>query len=110
MTIEAPNYSCYGDKYEMKIALTNVSDKPIYDLENKVKNVEHGYYSYKTVNDHGIVTNTSGKRILSSGGATSISVEELKPGESAVIELSITDLWKSPYQKNLELSSCSLMR
>lgn len=104
MTIEAPNYSCYGDKYEMKIALTNVSDKPIYDLENKVKNVEHGYYSYKTVNDHGIVTNTSGKRILSSGGATSISVEELKPGESAVIELSITDLWKSPYQKNLELS------
>ncbi|MBR6599853.1 MAG: hypothetical protein IKK88_06095 [Oscillospiraceae bacterium] len=104
MTIEAPGYSCYGETYTMKIALTNVSDKPIYNLENRIKNVEHGYYLYKTINDHGNVTHTTSKVNLSGGGTASVAVDELLPGQSAVLELSINDLWKSPLQKDLEAS------
>ncbi len=104
MTIEVPGYSCYGDQYNMKITLTNVSDKPIYDLENKITNIHHGYYYQKTINDHGVIMTSSGKRTLSSNGGKSIAVDELLPGQSAVTELSITDLWKSPLQENLEKS------
>lgn len=102
MTIEAPNYSCFGDAFKMKISLKNVSDKPIYNLENKIKNVDHGYYFTKTVWDDGTVTQTSGKKTLLGGGGTSISVDELLPGQSAVVELSITDMWKGPLQKQYE--------
>ncbi|MGN0585150.1 MAG: hypothetical protein ACI4JD_06825, partial [Ruminococcus sp.] len=90
------------DAFKMKISLKNVSDKPIYNLENNIKNVEHGYYFTKTVWDDGTVTQTSGKKMLSGGGGTSIAVDELLPGQSAVVELSITDIWKGPLQKRYE--------
>jgi len=102
MTIACPEYSCYGYNYPIRITMKNVSDMPIYDLEHEVK-AEHGYYDYKIVYDHGVVT-YSEEKVPLTATSRKIHVSELKPGQSAVIDLTITDMWKSPLQKYLETS------
>ena len=102
MTIEAPGYSCYGYDYPIRISMTNVSDRPIYGLENKITNVEHGYYSCKHIYQDGTDTVINSKVNLGGGGGQVISVDTLNPGESAVIEITVHDAWKSPLQEELE--------
>ncbi|MBE6864480.1 MAG: hypothetical protein E7495_08000 [Ruminococcus flavefaciens] len=106
MTIEVPSYSCFGYQYPIRITMTNVSDRPIYGLENKITDVQHGYYSYKHVCQDGTVKVIESKVTLGGqvSGRQSISAEELKPGESAVIDIKVGDAWKSPLQKDLENS------
>ncbi len=104
MTIEVPSYSCLGYEYPIRITMTNVSDRPIYGLENKINNVEHGYYNYKHICQDGTHKVIKSKVMLSSSasGKQSIRAEELNPGESAVIDIKVGDAWKSPLQKDLE--------
>ena len=102
MTIAVPGYSCYKYNYPIKITMTNTSDKPIYNLQHSVK-ADHGYYSYTHICNDG--THTCIKSKVPLGGTSkTIDVDELLPDESAVIELSISDMWKSPLQKRLETS------
>ena len=102
LTIAVPGYSCYKYGYPIKITMTNTSDKPIYNLQHKA-DVKHGYYSYTHIHNNG--TSTIIKSSVPLGGATkTIDVNELLPGESAVIDLKISDMWKSPLQKRLENS------
>ncbi|NLT08224.1 MAG: InlB B-repeat-containing protein, partial [Ruminococcus sp.] len=104
MTIETHGYSCFGSEYPICISMQNVSDKPIYQLQNKIKNVVHGYYNYKHVNKNGTNQFIETKVPLGGSLTKTIDVDELLPGESAVIEISITDMWKSPLQKELDNS------
>lgn len=102
MTIACPEYSCYGYEYPIRITMKNVSDMPIYDLEHDVK-ATHGYYSYKVVYDDGTYTCTE-KDVPLTSTSKKIHVSELQPGQSAVIDLTISDMWKSPLQKYHENS------
>ena len=102
MIVELPRYSYYNDFYTMKIKLENVSDKPIYDLENVITRLEQGsdatlYRSY----GNGELKQVADKHmdIFSKNDVARISVDELAPGESAVIELKVKDLWKSVYEQ-----------
>lgn len=99
MTVEAPRYSTYGEPYEFKIIMTNISDKPIYKFENTIKNVEHGYYTYERKNQNGHVVTFRDKTTLSSGGKAVVKTDQLDPGDSAVIVITVKDLWKSPIEK-----------
>ena len=111
MTIEVPSYSCLGYQYPIRITMTNVSDRPIYGLENKITKVEHGYYTYKHIyqdGTHKVIETKVPFKTPQSSGTGSIRAEELKPGESAVIDIKVTDAWKSPLQKDLENSKIFL--
>ncbi|MBQ9894501.1 MAG: hypothetical protein IJM38_03865 [Ruminococcus sp.] len=107
MTIEAPNYSCLGYDYPIRITLTNVSDRPIYGLEHTVK-AQQGTYTYKHIASNGervCIKETETfdpKNGGNTGGGKTISVDTLNPGESAVIDIKVHDAWKSPLQKELE--------
>lgn len=102
MIVELPRYSYYDELYKIKIKLENVSDKPIYDLENVITRLEQGSDAtlYRS-RGNGELKPVADKHmdIFSKNDVASISVDELAPGESAVIELNVKDLWKSVYEQ-----------
>ncbi len=105
MNIELPAYSFYNKPYTVKIALTNVSDKPVYNLQNKIKRVEHGYYTTKYFNHDGELIKKKEHTSLSGySNVASVSVDTLNLGESAVVEVTIDDIWKSILEQNIETS------
>lgn len=102
MTVELPRYSYYKEMYPVKIKLENVSDKPIYDLENVITRIEQGsdatlYRAYRNNNFQPVATKHMD--LMDKRNAARIEVDELAPGESAVIKLNIKDLWKSVYEQ-----------
>lgn len=108
MIVELPRYSYYDELYKIKIKLENVSDKPIYDLENVITRLEQGSDAtlYRS-RGNGELKPVADKHmdIFSKNDVASISVDELAPGESAVIELNVKDLWKSVYEQYIDRES-----
>lgn len=104
MEIELPRYSYYNEKYPIKIKLKNVSDKPVYDLENAVKGFDQASYAvfYHTANGDLKNVNAKAQALSYRGNIATINVDELQPGESAVIELYVPDLWKSVYEQYID--------
>ena len=105
MIVELPRYSYYKEMYPVKIKLENVSDKPIYDLESVITRIEQGsnatlYRAYRNNNFQPVATKHMD--LMDKRNAASIEVDELAPGESAVIELNIKDLWKSVYEQYID--------
>ena len=108
MTIELPMYSYYKKDYPIKITLKNVSDKPIYDLENRILGVKQGSkatLTYRDLDEEGNVISESSvtkeKVIYEKQGGPSVSIEELAPGKELTLEFSVPDLWKSVYEQYL---------
>ena len=102
MIVELPRYSYFDEMYNIKIKLENVSDKPIYDLENVITRFQQGsdatlYRSY----GNGALRPVADKHmdLVDVSDVARINVDELAPGESAVIELNVKDLWKSVYEQ-----------
>ena len=102
MIVELPRYSYFDEMYNIKIKLENVSDKPIYDLENVITRFQQGsdatlYRSY----GNGALRPVADKHmdLVDVNDVARINVDELAPGESAVIELNVKDLWKSVYEQ-----------
>lgn len=104
MYVELPRYSYFNEKYPIKIILKNVSNFPIYNLENIVTDFrEKSYTVFKRTKDG--VTRTLDERsdwLEISHNVGAIRVDELKPGEEATIELLVPDLWKSVYEQYID--------
>ena len=88
MDIYIPRYAYYGDQYNVRIELTNVSGKPIYNISNTIGMIEEGrytYYSDGTV-EHEVYLSQSGpsafKRVFN-------------PGDKLVLETSVPILFQS---------------
>ena len=105
MYIKLPKYSYYNKDYNVQIGLKNMSDKPIYGLENNIIGVDQiskatlngtalGIFHYSTPPKQGFLQHNL--------GVAKIKVDELLPGQTAVIELGILDLWKSVYEQFID--------
>lgn len=108
MTVEMPMYSYYKQDYPINITLKNVSDKPIYDLENRILGVKQGSKAtmiYQDLDAEGNVVSESSvtkeKVIYERSGGPSVSIEELAPGKAITLEVKVPDLWKSVYEQYL---------
>ena len=105
MSVKLPRYSYYNKDYPVEIALTNTSDKPIYGLENVITGVKQGSSATLIRTDNDVVTQTDTRNDVIfdiQKNITSISVDELMPGETAVIKLNIKDLWKSIWEQCID--------
>ena len=102
MIVELPRYSYFDEMYNIKIKLENVSDKPIYDLENVITRFQQGSDAtlYRS-RGNGALRPVADKHmdLVDVSDVARINVDELAPGESAVIELNVKDLWKSVYEQ-----------
>ena len=89
MDIYIPRYTYYGDSYNVRIELTNVSGKPIYNISNAITGIEEGRVTYYS-------DGTEEREVyLSQEGGPAIFTHEFKPGDKLVLETSVPILFKS---------------
>ena len=104
MKITVPEACEFNEPYEFSVALTNVSDRSLYNLEYKVTDIAQyektGYTSYDFETSD-VECKLDNKEISWNGIGDDgkISVEELKPGETITINLSTKVLYKSLLEK-----------
>ena len=89
LDFEVPAAAYYGEDYNVKITLTNVSDITLYNVSLYVTGIKQSrvtYYSNDTVEEETYIDNS-----VSVGDFAA----EFKPGDKIVIELSINILFES---------------
>ena len=86
LDFEFPNATYYNDDYPIKITLTNVSNKPLYNVNHMVQ-IEQGMEVH--YNDGSV-----DKKIKKSQWE-SIGVEQFNPGDKIIIEASVNVFFKS---------------
>ncbi len=104
MTIELPCYSFFDEDYPVKITFKNVSDKPIYNIEHKIKSTAQTVKTTRRKYD--------GKRLISESVTyetlqnnsinKKYSLGVMEPGDEIVAEVTIHDIWKSILEEELE--------
>ena len=101
--IELPGSYSLDEPYQVKITLKNVSDKPIYGLEHKIKNINEGSVTIRRFNGNGVpYPDPIQTEIQSNNKAEIIHLDELQPGEYFEITVGINDVWDSIIEKELE--------
>ena len=109
MYIELPKYSFYKKDYPIKITLKNVSDKTLYDLENRIRGVKQASKAtlyFNDLDEHGNIIMagqiTKQGTIYKKNNVACVSVEELAPHQSVTLEFEVPDLWKSVYEQYID--------
>lgn len=82
MDIYVPDMTFYGDEYPVRIELTNVSDRTLYNVSNSIKYFEEGYVTYYS---NGEIT--SERTYFDEGTLAKIGAQEFKPGDKIVLEV-----------------------
>ena len=86
---EFPDAAYYGVDYPVRITLTNVSNKSLYNVTHAIKNIEQSkivhYSNGNVVNETYMDKNFIGRKF----------VKEFRPGDKIVMETSINILFKS---------------
>ena len=104
MNIVLPKYSYYDHDYVIKINLTNISDKPIYDLDCVVDRKYQLSKAVITTTDDSmnIKTETKYDTIYLMGRYADdqkLRMGELQPDETVTLEFTVKDLWRSVYEQ-----------
>ena len=89
LTFEVPRTTYRGDHYPIKITLTNVSDRTLYNVRHEITNLIQSKVTYYS---DGSAEET---KYLETGYLGNIGVEEFKPGDKIVIELTTEILFES---------------
>ena len=104
MNIVLPKYSYYDHDYVIKINLTNISDKPIYDLDCVVDRKYQLSKAVITATDDSmnIKTETKYDTIYLMGRYADdqkLRMGELQPDETVTLEFTVKDIWRSVYEQ-----------
>ena len=81
MDIYVPGMTFYGDSYPIKIELTNVSDRTLYNVSNSIKYFKEGKVTHYS--DGSLVSET----YFDENTLASIGSSEFKPGDKISIEV-----------------------
>lgn len=81
MDIYVPDMTFYGDSYPIKIELTNVSDRTLYNVSNSIKYFKEGKVTHYS--DGSLVSET----YFDENTLASIGSSEFKPGDKISIEV-----------------------
>ena len=86
LDFEFPNATYYNDDYPVRITLTNVSNKPLYNVSHMVQ-IEQGMEIY--------YNNGGENKKIKKSQWESIGVEQFNPGDKIIIEASVNVFFKS---------------
>ncbi|WP_288529162.1 leucine-rich repeat protein [uncultured Eubacterium sp.] len=86
LDFEFPNATYYNDDYPVRITLTNVSNKPLYNVNHMVQ-IEQGMEIY--------YNNGGENKKVKKSQWESIGVEQFNPGDKIIIEASVNVFFKS---------------
>ncbi len=87
---EFPSVAYYGEDYPITITLTNVSDKPLYNINHMVQ-IEQGMQV--------VYSNGTTKKRIETSEWKSIGVEKFNPGDKIIIEASVNIFFESEMMK-----------
>ncbi|WP_028518945.1 lectin-like protein [Ruminococcus flavefaciens] len=102
MKISLPRYSFFDEDYPVTISFENVSNKPIYNIEQRINGYIQSVQKRKYIGDELISaepTKTLNKEFYND---MSYSVGQLDPGEKVVVTVAIHDVWKSVIEKEIQ--------
>lgn len=102
MKISLPRYSFFDEDYPVTISFENVSNKPIYNIEERINGYIQSVQKRKYKGDELISaepTKTLNKEFYND---MSYSVGQLDPGEKVVVTVAIHDVWKSVIEKEIQ--------
>ena len=102
MKISLPRYSFFDEDYPVTISFENVSNKPIYNIEERI----NGYIQsvQKRTYKGGQLISAEPTKTLNKEfyNDMSYSVGQLDPGEKVVVTVAIHDVWKSAIEKEMQ--------
>lgn len=81
MDIYVPDMTFYGDSYPIRIELTNVSDRTLYNVSNSIKYFKEGKVTHYS---NGAITTET---YFTKDNLASIGSSEFKPGDKITIEV-----------------------
>ncbi len=99
LDIYAPKVINYGEKYTIKLELTNNASFPVYNISNKIIRLSQYEISVKKVEKNGIEKYIEDRKcIYSDNSGITVSSDVLQPGEKLVTEISTTSLYRSMFE------------